>query len=346
MRRFFTILALFLLSTTPIVSQTKSDKDRDDLVGPVKTMEAHYVDFLRKDNQVVEFDRRSHTTTYNTEGNISERTSYDQNDAIRERLVHTYDAKGRNTGYKEYSALLDKTLTYPRRHVYTLNEEGRKVEYIVFESNGSMATRFVYKYDAKGNLTEEEWYSHTGQLGGRLVSTFDEKGNQTSEASYQADGVLIWKNISKYDDNGNKTELLQYFGNTLKGKIIYTYDNKGRILEQETVEFNSTPGTFPYIPRQGKVVYSYDDAKRTKEEVSYGIDGTLQSRLVYAYDERKNEVELRLFIAPRSVENETRSTNIEYDSHGNWTRKTRVRQSDNGGEPQVYYVERRLITYY
>ena len=149
-------------------------------------MEAYLIDFVRKDNRTVERKRRWYSTTYNTEGNISERTSYDHNGAITGKYVHTYDTDGRSTGYEEYVALLGKTLTTPRRHVYTLDEEGRRVEYTVFESNGSVGTRFVYKYDAKGNLTEEQWYAHTGQLGGRLVYTFDEKGNQTSQTSYQA----------------------------------------------------------------------------------------------------------------------------------------------------------------
>ena len=346
MRKLCTLIALCLLWITPIVSQTKTDKVRDELVGPVKSVEAHYIDFLRKDNQVVELDRRSHITTYNTKGNISERTSYDANDAVSEKLVHTYDAKGRSTGYVEYAALLDKYLRIPRRHVYTLNKEDRKVEYNVFESNGSIATRTVYKYDANGNLTEEQWYANTGKLSGRMVYTFDEKGNQTSQASYQTDGAQNWKNISKYDDHGNKTELVQYFGNTLIGRIVYMYDNKGRILEQEIVESHQPPGVFPTGPEQGKVVYSYDDEKRTKEVVNYAVDGTLQSKLLYSYDERNNEVGLKLFIANAPVNNETRSINIVYDSHGNWTTKTRFTQSDNGGKPHVYYVERRIITYY
>ena len=38
--------------------------------------------------------------------------------------------------------------------------------------------------------------------------------------------------------------------------------------------------------------------------------------------------------------------NIEYDSHGNWTKKTRLIQSEKGGPPQAYHAELRVITYY
>lgn len=347
MKSFCALLVLCLLSITP-VSQTKTDKERDGLVGPVKTVEASLINFVRTDDGTVEEKSRPwFTTTYNTDGNISERASYDQAGAISARYVHTYDANGRSTGYEEYAALLDKTLTIPRRHVYKLNDEDRRVEYIVFESNGKVATRFVYKYDAKGNLIEEQWYAHTGILGGRTVSTFDDVGNQTSQTSYQGDSALNWKNISKYDSNGNITESLQYHGKTLRYKFLCSYDSKGRILEKETVEFNSIPSALPptHSPEPGKVIYTYDDYKRTKEVSTYNVNGTLKEKFVYAYDERKNDVGLTAFNADGSVRSD-QTINIEYDSYGNWTRKTRLTRSEKSGQLQPSHAERRVITYY
>ena len=348
-KSLFALLVLCLLSITPVVSQTKTDKDREQLVGPVKSVESFLIEFVRKnDGTVEEKSRRMFTTSYNTDGNIAERASYDQTDTITARYVHTYDTNGRSTGYEEYPYLIDKTLTIPRRHVYTLNEEGRKVEYIVFESNGKVGTRFVYKYDTRGNLIEEQWYGYTGTLGGRTVSTYDEVGNQTSQTNYQGES-LNWKNISKYDSNGNRTESLQYHGKTLRYRFLSSYDSKGRILERETIEFNSIPGVLPptHSPEPGKVVYTYDDEKRTKEIATYEVDGSLKDKFVYAYDERNNEVGLKVFNGDGSPKNgESHITNIEYDSYGNWTRKTRLTKSEKGEQPQRYHAERRVITYY
>jgi hypothetical protein len=349
MRKFCGLLVLCLLWITPLASQTKTQKERDDLVGPVKRVEAYRFDLTTKDNQSVE--KRGHPwqiSTYNAEGNIAEQVLYDQNGAITARHLYTYDASGRSTGYEEYVALLDKTLATPRCHVYTLNAAGRKVEYTVFESNGTAGTRFVYKYDAKGNLIEEQWYAHTGRLGGRTVYTFDDVGNQTSQTSYEGNGSLNWKNISKYDANGNNTEFLQYHGNTLRYKMLHSYDSKGRILEKEILEFNSGPSSFPsHAPVPGKIVYTYDDEKRTKEVATYKVDGTLRHKVTHAYDERKNEVGLTIIYSDGPLQSvETRLTNIEYDSHGNWTRKTHSRQPEKGGPPQPYHEELRVITYY
>lgn len=346
MKKLCVLVVLCLVWITPAVSQTKPDKERDELVGPVKSVKAYLTEFFRKDTGVVEQWRRpSYFTTYNTEGNISTRDSYERSGAIVERLVYTYDANGRSTGYKEYPALLDKNLTVPRHHVYNLDEEGRRVEYTVFETNGSIASRCVYKYDAKGNLIEEQWFTHTGKLSSRMVSTFDEQGNQTSQMSYGESGALNWKTFSKYDANGNKTEWIQYYGNTLKSKTFFSYDSKGRILERKLIEFNKTPGFFPNAPLPGKVVYTYDDDKRTKEEATYEADGTLRLKLVHTYDERKNEIGVTALYTYGSHKlSEAVLINIEYDSHGNWTRKTRLTQKD--GPPQVAQEELRVITYY
>jgi len=73
MRKFCASLVLCLLWLTPIPSQVKTDKDRDGLVGPVKCVEAYLIDFVSRDNRIVEGERRPwYTTNYNTEGNISE----------------------------------------------------------------------------------------------------------------------------------------------------------------------------------------------------------------------------------------------------------------------------------
>jgi len=367
------VLSLLILSSLwirPILSQTKTDRDRAGLVGPVKRLEAYLVLFSLKDGSTVEGKRRAlEITSYNSEGNISKKVSYDQTGAITVRYIHTYDARGRNTGFEEYSAILDKSLTIPRRHVYTLDEEGRRVEYIVFESDGSVGQRFVYKYDDRGNLIEEQWYVHTGRLGGKSVYSFDEKGNQTSQAYYHSgDAKLNWKNISKYDLQGNRTEWLQYEGDTLRYKIISSYDSKGRVLENETFEFNGNPNVITsHAPEPGKVVYKYDDVKRTKEVATYEVNGVLKGRVAYKYDERGNEIGRTEFNgdgSPKDVEIQfydniyepgsafrgtlsgQPSMNVEYDSHGNWTKKTRLIQSEKGGPPQAYSAELRVITYY
>ena len=351
MRTILTPIVLCLIFIAPTSSQTKNDRERAGLLGPARSVERKLVGFALKGDAIMETSRRTlQKVTYNTQGNILEDVSYDQQSAISQRLVYTYDEQGRGTGYNEFAALLDKTLTIPRRHVYKLDDKGRRIQYSVFESNGTLGSRFVYKYDLNGNLIEEEWYSHTGQLGGKTVSSFDGKANRVSHAYYHGDGSLSWRNVSKYDSSGNRTETLLYEGDTVRYKIISSYDNTKRILERETLEFNSVPGSYSsHAPKPGKVIYTYDDSKRTKEVATYEVGGALKEKVIYNYDERENEIGLSSFnLQQTAAKNDVDRTSIriEYDSHGNWTSKVHYRQSDTSELSQPYIAELREITYY
>ena len=201
-----------------------------------------------------------------------------------------------------------------------------------------------------------------------MVYNYDERGNQTSQTSYGADGAVNWNTVSTYDAQGNRTEWLQYERDTLRYKIISRYDDKGRIVENETIEFNAIPNvTVSHAPVPGKVSYSYNDEKRTKEVATYKPDGSLNDRVVYAYDDKGNEVGQARFKADGSANDSviqfydninelgskfrgslsgTSLIGFEYDSHGNWTKKTYLIQSGKDSKPQPYRAEERVITYY
>lgn len=352
-----------------VIAQNKTDRERADLLSSAKTVEAYIIDFAMKDGKIEEGKRRPwHSTTYNPEGNIIERISYDHVGNVTEKIIYTYDTRGRNIGYEEYSAAVDKTLTIPRKHIYTLDDRGNRVEYRVYDSDGTQASRFTYKYDAKGNRIEEGFYYHTGQFGGKTAYTYDEQGNQTSQTSYGADGDANWKTNSTYDAQGNRTEWIQYQHEKLRYKVISIYDEKGRIVENETIEFNAMPNIYvSHAPVPGKVIYSYDDEKSTKEVATYKPDGTLKDRVVYAYDAKGNEVGREMFNADGTANDPVIQfydniyepgskfrgslsgkslLEFEYDSHGNWKKKTYLIQSGKNSKPQPYRAEERVTTYY
>jgi hypothetical protein len=100
---------------------------------------------------------------------------------------------------------------------------------------------------------------------------------------------------------------------------------------------------------------------------TYTPDGSLKDRVVYTYDEKLNEIERAMFKADGSPNdneiqfydniNEPASkflgkltgkslVEFEYDSHGNWTKKTYLIRSGKDGKPQRYHAEERVITYH
>ena len=367
--KIFLAFVVTILLCFPAIAQNKTARQQANLNGSVKTVEAYRIEFSFRDGKTEQAKRLSwYSNSFNSKGDLTERVTYNHLGEITEKIVYSFDKKGRNTGYDEYHTIRNKIIIIPRKHIYTLDDKGNRIEYGVFESNGNPASRFIYRYDSKGNKIEYSHYYHTGQIGGTTVYTYDKKGNQISEISYNPERVVTWKIISTYDAKGNETERLQYERDNLKYKIVSRYDNKQRILEKETTEFNATPNSFTsHAPIPGKVIYAYDDTKRTKEVATYKPDGTLVERIIYTYDSRDNEIEYAMFKGDDSPNfsqiqfyDNTSASGVkllgslsgksvkeyEYDSHDNWTKITYLIQSEEGVKPTAYYAEERVITYY
>src|SRR5918911_749807 len=147
MKCFILALLLFVAAAThaQVVTvandpKAKNDLEKSGLSGRVKSVEFGRIEYPLKDGKATEGKRNPiQKTTYNEDGNKAEQLTFDRNGSVEERLVFTYDAAGRNTGYAEYSSIVDKTLSKPRKHVYMLDYAGRTVEYDVFNSDGSPA---------------------------------------------------------------------------------------------------------------------------------------------------------------------------------------------------------------
>ena len=363
MKGFLTALILGSLLAFSVTAQVKNDKERYGLLGQVKTLEMGGIEYTLKDGKVFEGRRIPiQKITFNTEGNIAELTGYNQDGSISRKSVYTYGSSGKNTGYEEYSSIFDKTLTVPRRHVYVLDERGNKVEYIGYDSNGTLGNRFFYKYDDTGNKLEEIFYAWNGALINKIVYAYDGRGNQTMQTVYNGDGSISSKTVTAYNSKGSKTEWVQYVGEILKYKVLYKYDNKGRVIEQETQEFNKEPNvSYSHAPVPGKIIYTYDDEKKTKEVATYKEDGALKETVIYTHDGKGNEIGRDVYNAdgtPKDTEIHFYDKNtllrtlrgkalveFEYDSHGNWTRKIHLIKHKNSNKPDPYGAEYRTITY-
>ena len=190
MKLFLIAFALLLFVGVAAAQDPPPTLAREHLLGPVKSFEAGRVDYVLDQGKPVEGKRQtSQRLSFDERGNRIEAMTY-QDGTILERLVYTYDVLRRNIGYDEYFALTNKPLQGPRKHIYTLNAEGKIVEYMVYDTDGTVADRFTYQYDAKGNKIEEDFYTWTGKRSGRLVYTYDEAGHNLTQTSYNSDDVV------------------------------------------------------------------------------------------------------------------------------------------------------------
>src|SRR5438105_10701292 len=149
MKLFLIAFALHLFVGAAAAQDPPPTLAREHLLGPVKSVEAGKVDYVRDQGKPVEGKRQIfQKLSFDEHGNRIEATTY-QDGTVLERLVYTYDVLGRNTGYDEYYTLTKQPLLGPRKHIYGLNADGKIVEYMVYDTGGTIASRFTYQYDAK-----------------------------------------------------------------------------------------------------------------------------------------------------------------------------------------------------
>lgn len=310
-RAIILFLASVLWST--VVAQTKHDRERDRLLGPVRMVATEVAEFTTKDGKSVEGPRVPlHTVTYDTRGNRVKRVDFNRDGSVAQTLIYNYDTEGRSVGYEDYVSGLSE----PRKHIYTLDKIGNRVGYRIVQPTGKDGDeKYTYKYDENGKLVVEELYYKT-TLVSRNENTYDQQGRLISQVSYNPDATVSSRISVSLAPDGKPVERTRHDGELLTYRVRYTYDSKQRLVEVETtgsyVETDSS--SEGYIT--GKVVYVYKGKDRPQEMLIYNQDGSLRERVV-----------------------------IDYDSHGNWTKRTHRVKAGPTGKELTRQIDYRTITY-
>ena len=316
MKKLLVVLILSLLFVQMAVAGEKTDRERYDLIGPVKSVFYDKAWFSGEPGKRVEGQRtRKEMAFFTVKGDLTEKAIageewkagvfevweyiYDaKGNLIEERrgdmfstgavvnarkTIYTYDAKGNMTEAAWYDAkdsLLGKT-------IHTYDTERNMLKYVVlYNADGSLDCKSVYTYDAKGNMTGIVDYNDRGSLKSKTVYTYDAKGNTTKKAWYNADGSLDGKFTFTYDAAGNQIEEAKYND---RGSLVLkkTFDTKGNLTEK--VEYKADGSL------DSRIVRAYDAKGNLTEKVEYNAKGALAGKYIYTY---------------------------EFDSTGNWTKRT------------------------
>lgn len=308
----FFIVATFCVGAGK--AQSKTDREAAGLLGPVQTVTTEIAEFASKDGKNVEGPRMPvRSVSYDARGNQVKRVDFNRDGSVAQTIVYTYDAAGRSTGYEDYTP----GLTTPRKHVYVLDQSGRRTEYKMIQPTGSPADeKYLYQYDDKGNKASEELY-HKKTLVSRNENAYDEQGRLISQIIYNADGSVAAGIGNSFAPDGKPVERTRHDGDLLTYRVRYKYDDKGRLAELETVGSYVEMDSHAEGYVTGKVVYVYKGKDRPKETLVYNPDGSLRERAVF-----------------------------DYDSRGNWTKRTRRVPGTTARKEALAQIEYRTITYH
>ena len=157
---------------------------------------------------------------------------------------------------------------------------------------------------------------------------------------YDAAGEVTRSTTQTVDDRGHVVLVVirEFDWKTKKPKtplkVAFRYDEKGRLVEQNTDahEFEGAGSEHELPP--GKISITYNDAQRTKTTAYSSDEGPIASTLTYDASGATIGISFAAFDA---------MLDCTYDSHQNWT--TCRQMVKNGGVSTVAKMWRRTITY-
>lgn len=290
------------------------------------------------------------TYTYDTAGRLaSKSTSSGSSDADRIDVAYTYDDKGRLLGVNPSKGNFGVT------YEYDVHDAKLRVDHLP-----------VFKLEPNTAVGMKPWESSDLAFlppsGGTVTTVYDEHNRPVEGQVRDADGRLTMRISRTYDAEGRiqgdkliPEDMESFFSEQLAGQLNdaqkkgfarltanayatgesgYKYDSQGRVVEKHRVG-----GIFG--DELTKLVYN--DHGDVSEEVTV-LAMSPDFGTVYGVDEEGNLVPESKSEVPGPTQNATRYS-YEYDSHGNWTRKTTsIRQDQTEFKTSMIVV--RTLSYY
>ena len=278
-------------------------------------------------------------TTYNSDGLPVEdvRTEF----GSQASMISTYQGK----------RLVSQESTYPATPVkfweyWTYDQVGKLTEYRRGRGKEIENHDLNFTRDGEGRLTGFEYrQGPKDEPGQRTAIIYSDAGKTATTIHYNMQtGEETDSLIQKMDDEGRviHVEIRERDWQTKKPKtplgVTFRYDQKGRLVEQNTDphEFERA-GSEEELP-PGKISIAYDDVKQTKTTEYKNQEGSLTSTLTLD----GNGATIGI-IAGTPGELTNIRIDCVYDDHGNWTTCRQVAQVS--GINTVGKTWRRTITY-
>lgn len=196
---------------------------------------------------------------------------------------------------------LDETEIREKEFLYQSTEfddSGHPVEVITYYPDETVEHKYKYQYNGAGRVIDE------------LLIEADDEVTEHRSMEYNAEGHLI-------------KELIHYLDGTAD-QLIYTYDEKGRLLSRRSIDSDGETGNY--------LVNVYDEDMLVSE-TEYDIAGEIITQHKIIYDENKKVTE-EVFRTPEE------NYHILYSYDENGTASVRRRYNED-----KHLTERNTYTY-
>lgn len=215
-------------------------------------------------------------------------------------------------------------------------------------------------YEAR---TDFQGVTSEGDILERLETTYNSKGLRKTMTYVTPEADVIFRSRFKHDGFGLTTvEQIVDNNENIIGRTYYTYDAQNVLKEMwvEDAERQIESRTLVRFDAQGRLMQrSLNDAAGNiyKREVFSYIGNNVDKKIVfdrngkkmqewrYEYDENNQPVSQTLYdYSEAEPEMYITIFDYQYDSNGNWTRRTESELQD--GDPVMLYIVTREIEYF
>lgn len=238
----------------------------------------------------------------------------------------------------------DQNGTMTPLSVYAYDKNGILTDMTSYKPSGSMIARTIFEHNAEGLVVKESQY-YEGELEQIKTIHYYQDGRLKEEITSEPNGLLVEKNSFVWGENGYLKERTEYSRSI--GRIVksdFEYDDKGRLIGGSVCFSNvgnnekKDPlyGVVPEFSKPIETKLVYQDMKVELSERSPQGPGSNEKILIYdesgamVYEELRDEVPIRRF------------TN-EFDSVGNVTSESKYLMFTNHGKKEL--VLRRVKKY-
>ena len=254
MRRLSATLTFTFLLFFSAVAQEKSDREKANLLGPVRSVRSETIEYKDATLKQRVGIGGSESVTYDEKGNELERNTSLIEGSFASKEVRTYDTTGKLIG--SVSSAVEGA---HERRVY-LYEGGKLIRLVSYDANGKVESEQSNSYGKDGRLLEEK-YVVGKRAFGKTVFKYDQIGNLSEMAFYLPDGkkslavigpcVGTHRVIYTYNDERKPIKITHSDPDgEVKWSWEYAYDSKG-MLTNEIAGYLSTRQSFVYA-------YEYD----------------------------------------------------------------------------------------
>ena len=234
MRILRTFFISLLLVNSASSQQPNSDKEHDQLLGPVKTVRIEKVKLVNKAGKLVEGKRtKDRSWHYDKNGNL-----IDEVIGSNHRL-YSHDSKGNRLEKRNPNIIMggapDPT---------DFNNQVRA-------DDGSLLYKWILKYDTQGNRTEEDIYLGDRELSTRYVYAYDVKGHRIETKRYDSQGSVTHRWVYNYDTDGKIKEQIEYEGGTpgISTRFYdYQFDSRGNWIKATISKLVKKKGLSSFEP--------------------------------------------------------------------------------------------------